>query len=70
MLLYNASVYSTKVFQKVKTASTHALLADFAWDFFVYSLDLASSDFHLFTHLKKFLGGMLMGSDEEVKKMA
>jgi hypothetical protein len=49
------------------------LLADFAWDVFLhssYSLDLASSDFHLFTHLKQFLGGMLMGSDEEVKKMA
>jgi hypothetical protein len=35
---------SRRVVQKVKTASTHALLADFAGDFFFYhpySLDLA-----------------------------
>jgi hypothetical protein len=30
--------------------------------------DLAPSDFHLFTHLKQFLGGTCMGNDEEVKK--
>jgi hypothetical protein len=29
---------------------------------------LAPSDFHLFTYLKQFLGGMRMGSNEEVKK--
>jgi hypothetical protein len=29
---------------------------------------VAPSDFHLFTHLKQFLGGMHMGSDEEMKK--
>jgi hypothetical protein len=29
-----------------------------------YSPDLAPSDFHLFTHLKQFLGGTRMGSDE------
>jgi hypothetical protein len=29
-----------------------------------YSLDLGPSDFHLFAHLKQFLG-----SDEEVKKI-
>jgi hypothetical protein len=30
-----------------------------------HSLDLAPSDFHLFTHLKQFLGGTHVGSDEE-----
>jgi hypothetical protein len=30
-----------------------------------YSLDLVSSDFHSFTHLMQFLGGMSMGSDEK-----
>jgi hypothetical protein len=42
-----------------------------AWDIFFhppYSPDLAPSDFHLFTHLKQFLGGTHMGRDEEVKK--
>jgi hypothetical protein len=29
---------------------------------------MAPSDFHLVTHLEQFLGGMYMGSDEEVKK--
>jgi hypothetical protein len=45
----------TRVVQKEKTTSTHALLADFAWDFFhpPYSLDLAPSAFHLFIHLKQ-----------------
>jgi histone-lysine N-methyltransferase SETMAR len=33
-----------------------------------YSLDLAPSNFHLFTHLKQFLGGTGMGSNEDVKK--
>jgi hypothetical protein len=62
----------TRVIQKVKTTSTCARLADFACDFFFhppYSLDLVPSDFHLFTHFKQFLGGMCMGSDEEVKKI-
>jgi transposase len=52
--------------------STRALLADFAWDVFFhppYSPDLAPCDFHLFTHLKQFLGGTHIGSDEEVKKI-
>jgi hypothetical protein len=34
-----------------------------------YSSDLASSDFHLFTLLKKGFGGMCISSIEEVKKM-
>ncbi|KAJ4434262.1 hypothetical protein ANN_22814 [Periplaneta americana] len=31
-----------------------------------YSPDLAPSDFHLFTKLKKFLGGKCFGSDDEL----
>jgi hypothetical protein len=51
--------------------STHALLADFAWDVFFhpYSSDLAPSYFRLFMHLKLFLGSTRMGRNEEVKKM-
>jgi hypothetical protein len=62
-----------RVIQKVKTVGTCALLADFAWEVFSffdppYSPDLAPGDFHFFTHLKQFLGGTCMGSDEAVKK--
>jgi hypothetical protein len=45
---------------------------DLAWDVLFhtpYAPDLAPSDFHLFTHLKQFLGGTCMGSDEDMKKM-
>jgi hypothetical protein len=35
-----------------------------------YSPDLAPSDLHLFTHVKKFLGRTRMGSDEELKKIS
>jgi hypothetical protein len=44
----------------------HVLLADFACCFLFhspYSLDLAPSDFHVFTHLKQFLGGMCMDNE-------
>jgi hypothetical protein len=34
-----------------------------------YSLHLAPSDFHLFTHLMQFWGSTHMGSDEEVKTL-
>jgi hypothetical protein len=54
-----------------KIASTGALLAVFGWDIFFhpsYSPDPTPSYFHLFTHLKQFLDGNHMGSDEEVKK--
>jgi hypothetical protein len=46
------------------------LLATLPGTFFdlPYILDLAPSDFHLFTHLKQFLGGTHMGSHEEIKK--
>ncbi|KAJ4433849.1 hypothetical protein ANN_16161 [Periplaneta americana] len=52
-------------------ASTRELLDQFGWEIFdysPYSPDLAPSDFHLFTKLKDFLGGMRFGSDEELKK--
>jgi hypothetical protein len=61
----------TRVVQKVKTASTHVIIGDFAWGVSLhprYSPDLAPSDFHLFTHLKQFLGSTHMCNDEEVKK--
>ena len=32
-----------------------------------YSLDLAQSDFHIFLHLKTFLGGQSFDGDNEVK---
>jgi hypothetical protein len=60
-----------RVIQKVKTASTHALLAVFSWDTYIHpscSLDLAQNGFHLFTHLKHFLGSTHMGGHEEVNK--
>jgi hypothetical protein len=47
-------------------------LPEFAWGISFshpsYSADLAPSDFHLVTHLKQFLGGTRMRSDEAVKK--
>jgi hypothetical protein len=65
-------VQVTRVVQKVKAVSTRALLSDFAWDIIFnppYSLDVAPSDFHLFTELNQFLGGIHIGSNEEVKKI-
>jgi hypothetical protein len=52
-----------------KRPLAHVLLADFAWVIFLhpsYIPDLAPSDFHVFTLLKQFLGGMHMGSNKEV----
>ncbi|KAJ4436705.1 hypothetical protein ANN_16837 [Periplaneta americana] len=52
-------------------ASTRELLDQFGWEIFdhpPYSLDLAPSDFHLFTKLKDFLGGTRFGKDEELKR--
>ncbi|GBM04700.1 hypothetical protein AVEN_44837-1 [Araneus ventricosus] len=34
---------------------------------FILSPDLAPSDFHLFSHLKKFLAGKQFASDDEIK---
>lgn len=50
--------------------NTKALLDKFGWDILPhppYSPDLAPSDYHLFTNLKKHLGGKRLNSDEEVK---
>jgi hypothetical protein len=62
----------TRVIQKVKTILHVALNSDFAGNVFFfhpsYVPDLAASDFHLFAHLKQFLDGIHMVSNEEVKK--
>lgn len=50
--------------------NTKSLLEKFGWDILPhppYSPDLAPSDYHLFTNLKKHLGGKRLNSDEEVK---
>lgn len=50
---------------------TKNLLQGFGWDVFdhpPYSPDLAPSDFHLFLHLKSFLGGQHFNNDEELKE--
>jgi hypothetical protein len=42
------------------------------WTFFFYSPyspNLSPSDFHLFTHLKQFLGVTRMRNNEEVRKI-
>jgi hypothetical protein len=59
--------------QSRKTAWTPVLLANFSFDVLPppppRNPDLASSDFHLFTHLKKFLSGWRMcNNSAEVKK--
>lgn len=49
---------------------TTTLLDSFRWEQFChppYSPDLAPSDFHLFSHLKKFLAGQHFASDDEIK---
>lgn len=50
---------------------TKELLQEFDWDVFdhpPYSPDLAPSDFHLFLHLKSFLGGRHFNDDDELKE--
>ncbi|GFT81683.1 uncharacterized protein TNCV_3674971 [Trichonephila clavipes] len=53
---------------------TEAVLMEFSWECFdhqPYYSDLASSDFHVFLHIKKFLSsGERFGEDEEVKTSA
>ncbi|GBM19893.1 hypothetical protein AVEN_2844-1 [Araneus ventricosus] len=47
-------------------------LLKFKWDVFQhppYSPDLAISDFHLFTVMKKWLGGQYFADDEEFKNV-
>ncbi|GFY18823.1 mariner Mos1 transposase [Trichonephila clavipes] len=49
---------------------TREVLRKFKWDVFQhlpYSPDLASSDYHLFTAMKKWLGGKHFADDEELK---
>ena len=51
-------------------AQTQDLITSFKWeqiDHPPYSPDLAPSDFHLFLHLKKFLGGMRFDDDDDLK---
>ncbi|KAK7871090.1 hypothetical protein R5R35_010454 [Gryllus longicercus] len=49
---------------------TQSLIRQFHWEHFdhpPYSLDLAPSDYHLFLHMKRELGGMRFGSDDDTK---
>ncbi|GBN23558.1 hypothetical protein AVEN_233680-1 [Araneus ventricosus] len=51
-------------------AQTRALLDSFGWEVsnhLLYSPDLATSDFHLFRHLKHHLRGNHYNDDEDVK---
>ncbi|GFU99843.1 histone-lysine N-methyltransferase SETMAR [Trichonephila clavipes] len=51
---------------------TREVLHKFKWDVFQhppYSPDLAPSDYHLFTAMKKWLGGMHFADDEELKNV-
>ena len=54
-----------------KTAQTQDLITSFKWAQIdplpPYSLDWAPSDFHLFLHLKKFLGGKRFDDDDDLK---
>ncbi|CAI6367306.1 unnamed protein product [Macrosiphum euphorbiae] len=57
----------TRYIQKVSSV----LYVYFAWEQFShppYSPDLAPSDFHLFLHMKSFMGGQNFNEDDEVKK--
>jgi len=50
-------------------AQTQDLITSFRWeqmDHPLYSPDLTPSDFHLFLHLKKFLGGKRFDDDEDL----
>ena len=50
---------------RLKTSSPH--LSGNRWNSPLYSPDLAPSDFHLFLHLKKFLGGKRFDDDDDPK---
>jgi histone-lysine N-methyltransferase SETMAR len=52
-------------------AATQDLIATFGWEQFnhpPYSPDLAPSDFHVFLHLKTFLGGWWFRDNNKVKE--
>jgi hypothetical protein len=54
-------------------AATQDLIATFGWGQFdhpPYSLGFAPIDFHVFLHLKTFLGGRRFHDDNEVKEAA
>jgi histone-lysine N-methyltransferase SETMAR len=51
--------------------ATQDLIATFGWEQFdhpPYSPDLAPSNFHVFLHLKTFIGGRRFHDDNEVKE--
>jgi len=51
-------------------AQTQDLITSFRWEQMdnpSYSPDLVPSDFHLFLHLKKFLGGKWFDDDDDLK---
>ena len=50
---------------RLKTSSPH--LSGNKWTTPLYSPDLAPSDYHLFLHLKKFLGDMQCDDDDDLK---
>ena len=54
-------------------AQTQDLITSFKWeqmDHPLYSPDLAPSDYHLFLHLKKFLGSKRFDDDDDLKDAA
>ena len=56
--------------RQTSVAQTQDLVTSFRWeqmDHPPYSPDLAPSDFHLFLHLKNFLGGKRFDDDDDLK---
>jgi len=59
--------------QPHSAAQTQDLVTSFKWeqmDHHLYSPDLVPSDYHLFLHLKKFLGSKLFDNDDDLKDAA
>jgi hypothetical protein len=68
MLTYGIVLLDDNAFPLV-TARTRTLPEHFNWELFghsPYSLDLASSDYHLFTHLKYWLESWRFDNNEEL----
>jgi len=56
--------------QPHSATQTQDLITSFKWeqmDHLLYSPDLAPSDYHLFLHVKKFLGGKWFDDDNDLK---
>ena len=53
--------------QPHSAAQTEDLITSFKWEHPPYSPDLAPSDYHLFLHLKKFMGGKRFDDDDDLK---